>query len=53
MLALLREHNAIDYAHDKAIEYAVTAKQHLEIFPPSEEREALLALPDYVLARDR
>ena len=53
LLALLREHNAIDYAHDKAIEYAVTAKQHLEIFPPSEEREALLALPDYVLARDR
>jgi geranylgeranyl pyrophosphate synthase len=49
----LREHDAIDYAYDKAVEYATTAKQYLEIFPPSEEREALLALPDYVLARDR
>ena len=53
LLALLREHGAIEYAHDKAVEYAAMAKQHLEIFPPSEEREALLALPDYVLARDR
>ena len=50
---LLREHDAIEYAYDKAVEYATTAKQYLEIFSPSEEREALLALPDYVLARDR
>ena len=53
LLTLLREHDAIDYAYDKAVEYATTAKQYLEIFTPSEEREALLALPDYVLARDR
>ena len=51
--ALLREHRAIDYAYGKAVEYAAAAKHCLTAFPPSAERDALLALPDYVLARDR
>lgn len=51
--ALLREHRAIDYAYGKAVEYASAAKRYLNAFPPSAERDALLALPDYVLARDR
>ena len=51
--ALLREHRAIDYAYGKAVEYANAAKAYLDVFPPSVERDALLALPDYVLARDR
>ena len=51
--ALLREHRAIDYAYGKAVEYASAAKRYLNVFPPSAERDALLALPDYVLARDR
>lgn len=50
---LLREHHSIEYAYDKAVEYAATAKQYLDVFSPSTERDALLALPDYVLARDR
>jgi len=50
---LLREHHAIDYAYDKAVEYATAAKQYLDVFPVSAERDALLALPDYVLTRDR
>ena len=29
------------------------AKALLQAFPPSLERDALMALPDYVLARDR
>jgi len=29
------------------------AKKALNVFPPSEAREALLYLPDYVIARDR
>ena len=37
----------------KAQEYAATAKKQLYIFPPSHERDALMALPDYILARDR
>ena len=36
-----------------AVEYAERAKACLSIFPPSRERDALIALPDYVLARDR
>lgn len=53
LLALLREHQALDHAYDRAVEYATAAKRHLDIFPPSAERDALLSLPDYVLARDR
>jgi octaprenyl-diphosphate synthase len=49
----LREHASIDYAYRRAVEYADGAKKHLYAFPPSPERDALLALPDYVLSRDR
>ncbi|HSL21568.1 MAG TPA: polyprenyl synthetase family protein [Vicinamibacterales bacterium] len=50
---LLVETLAIDAAYEKATEYATAAKQQLAVFPPSPEREALLALPDFVLSRDR
>ena len=53
LTGLLREHRAIDHAYDRAIEHATAAKRYLDVFPPSAERDALLALPDYVLARDR
>jgi octaprenyl-diphosphate synthase len=49
----LREHASIDYAYRRAVEFADRAKKHLYAFPPSQERDALLALPDYVLSRDR
>ena len=49
----LREHASIDYAYRRAIEFADGAKKHLYAFPPGPERDALLALPDYVLSRDR
>ena len=51
--ALLVEHRAFDYAQRRAAEHADRAKQHLAAFPASAERDALTALPDYVLARDR
>jgi geranylgeranyl pyrophosphate synthase len=47
------EHRAVDQAYEKAAEFAELAKQQLAIFPPSLERDALMALPDFVLARDR
>ena len=50
---LLVEHRAIDSAYEKASELAELAKQQLAIFPASPERDALLALPDFVLSRDR
>jgi octaprenyl-diphosphate synthase len=51
--ALLAEHKAFDYARLRAAAHAEQAKSQLAIFPPSPEREAMMALPDYVLARDR
>ncbi|HEY2904307.1 MAG TPA: polyprenyl synthetase family protein [Vicinamibacterales bacterium] len=53
LLRGLKEHASIDYAYRRAVEFAERAKKPLYAFPPSAERDALLALPDYVLARDR
>jgi octaprenyl-diphosphate synthase len=53
LLDMLREHRSIDYAERRAVDYAERAKKPLYLFPPSAERDALLALPDYVLQRDR
>jgi octaprenyl-diphosphate synthase len=53
ILRLLREHRVTDLAYERAVEYAVRAKDCLAAFPPGRERDALVALPDYVLARDR
>jgi octaprenyl-diphosphate synthase len=53
LLRMLKEHASIDYAYRRAVEYAERAKKPLYGFPPSSERDALLALPDYVLSRDR
>jgi octaprenyl-diphosphate synthase len=50
---MLVEHRATDLAYARAVEYAERAKTCLSVFPPSRERDALLALPDYVLSRDR
>jgi geranylgeranyl pyrophosphate synthase len=54
VLAILGEHRALDYAFRKASDYARSAQDALlAAFPPSPERDALAALPDYVLSRDR
>ena len=50
---MLREQNAPELAYEKATQYANVAKASLDVFPPSREREALKALADYVLSRDR
>jgi octaprenyl-diphosphate synthase len=50
---LLAEHRATDAAYRRAVEFAAAAKACLSVFPPTPERDALHALPDYVLARDR
>ena len=48
-----REHRATELAYARAVEYGERAKACLSVFPPSRERDALMALPDYVLSRDR
>jgi octaprenyl-diphosphate synthase len=53
VLASLKQHASIDYAYRRAEEFAERAKAPLYAFPASSERDALLALPDYVLSRDR
>jgi octaprenyl-diphosphate synthase len=50
---VLHESRAVDYAMDKAQEQASLAKKQLYLFPASAARDALMALPDYILARDR
>ena len=44
LLRRLKEHASIDYAYRRAVEYAERAKKPLYAFPPSSERDALLAL---------
>jgi octaprenyl-diphosphate synthase len=53
LLHALKEHRSIDYAYRRASEFAERAKKPLYVFPPSAERDALIALPDYVVSRDR
>jgi octaprenyl-diphosphate synthase len=50
---LLKAHRSVDYAYRRASEFAERAKKPLAVFPSSSERDALLALPDYILSRDR
>ena len=53
ILRLLRDCRAPQSAYARAVEYGDRAKASLSVFAPSREREALIALTDYVLARDR
>ncbi|MGH9410984.1 MAG: polyprenyl synthetase family protein [Vicinamibacterales bacterium] len=50
---MLRDARAPQQAYSRALEYASRAKAALDIFPPTRERDALVALTDYVLSRDR
>ena len=50
---LLREQRSLDFSYDRAVEYGNRAKDCLSVFPEGREREALMALTDYVLSRDR
>jgi octaprenyl-diphosphate synthase len=50
---LLADHCATDAAYRRAVDHATAAKHCLNVFPPTPERDALVALPDYLLSRDR
>jgi octaprenyl-diphosphate synthase len=50
----LAHSGAVDTAFERAVTYAQRAQTHLaNAFPPSVERDNLIALADYVLSRDR
>lgn len=53
VLALVREYGTADAVREKAHEYARQARKCLDSFPPSKARDALLAIPDYIVSRDR
>ncbi len=50
---MLAEHQATAAALRQAQHYGSLAQQHLAILPPSPERDALMALAEYILSRDR
>jgi octaprenyl-diphosphate synthase len=49
----LVQSRSIEYAQQVASDFVERAKKALCAFPPSEARDALTYLPDYVIARDR
>jgi octaprenyl-diphosphate synthase len=53
LCGLLQQARSIDYAQRVAGEFVERAKAALHVFPPSEARDALTYLPDYVVSRDR
>ena len=50
---LLAQSRSTEYARRIAAEYIERAKKALYAFPASDARDALMYLPDYVIARDR
>ena len=50
---LVVKHEGVDYALQRAHEYAERAKADLQYFPPSDERETLVLIADFVVDRDR
>ena len=51
---LLTRYGTFDAAFERAVRYGEQAKKELvAVFPPSPERDGLIALADYVLSRDR
>jgi octaprenyl-diphosphate synthase len=50
---LVLEHDGVEYARTRAHTYAQAAKRDLDVFPPSEERETLVLVADFVVDRDR
>ena len=50
---LLAQARSTDYAQPSPSEYIERAKKALCAFPPSDARDALMYLPDYVVSRDR
>lgn len=50
---LVLEHDGVEYARERAYAFAQAAKTDLEAFAPSEERETLSLVADFVVDRDR
>jgi len=53
IVALVREYGTADRVLGMAHDYALQARNHLAGFPDCPARDALLSIPDYIVARDR
>jgi octaprenyl-diphosphate synthase len=53
IIQLVREYRTADRVLEKAHDYAQKARTCLRDFPSSKARDALLAIPDYIVERDR
>jgi octaprenyl-diphosphate synthase len=53
VLRLAEEQGGLERARQLAARYADAARERLTAFEPSPYRDALAALPDFVLGRDR
>jgi octaprenyl-diphosphate synthase len=49
----MADHRSLEYARTRAIGFGEAAKRQLAVFPDRPERDALMALADYVVTRDR
>lgn len=52
VLDIIHRHDGMEKTRQLAADYAAKAKNHLEPFKPSLEKESLLGLADYVIERD-
>ena len=53
LLSLLKSYDSIEYSYSIAADFVSRAKEALNCFSGSPEKDALEMLPDYVLSRDR
>ncbi len=53
ILEILQHYGSLDAAHERAAQYAESARACLNIFPDSEIKRALLWAPDFVVAREK
>jgi len=53
ILDLVREYRTVDRVLEKARDYARQARKCLDHFPLSQARDALMAIPEYIVERDR
>jgi len=53
ILKLVREYGTADRVLERAYEYARQARSYLSEFPDCQARDALTAIPEYIVARDR
>jgi octaprenyl-diphosphate synthase len=53
ILEILDRYGSIEAAHDRAAEYAESARKSICTFPDSEIKRALLWAPDFVISREK